>query len=75
MFLKYYQGLDVPGATPGDRTETCASADRSQMAETKRGLGRAIHPTCCDLGDSTLSTPELQESRVPLWRSCPGGWV
>ena len=62
MFLKYYQGLDVPGATPGDRTETCASADRSQMAETKRGLGRAIHPTCCDLGDSTLSTPESRRA-------------
>ena len=37
MFLKYYQGLNVPGATPGDRTETCMSEDRSQTAGTERG--------------------------------------
>ena len=39
MFLKYYQGLDVPGATPGDRTETCMSEDRSQTAGTEPGGG------------------------------------
>lgn len=44
MFLKYYQGLDVPGATPGNRTETCTSEDRSQTPETERGRGQARAP-------------------------------
>ena len=75
MFLKYYQGLDVPGATPGDRTETCMSEDRSQTAGTEPGGGGGgrVHP---DLGDSTLSTLEAVSWRMgpeEAGRSAPRG--